>query len=572
MRSTVRIVLVVWTAAGGVRGAEGAAARLRVACIQMAVRPDLERNLREILRWIEQAAAEKARIAVFPECALCGFDRAYATALSRESLDSGHKAIAAAARTHGMYVIYGTITDSGSPRPFNTALVIAPDGTEVHRYHKMLPEAWFEPGTHMSYFSIDGVPCTMVICHDQRYPELVRIPVLAGARICFSPAFEVNDLAACLRKADGYRCQVVARAVENSIWFVESNAYGPNGKDERRLSLGDSRIIDPGGVVVAEAPPMKDWLGVHDLVIARATHGNARRSLHDSALADWWRLGVDRLRADAIRGRPRVHRHEDETPEQTTLTIGMMHGGVPKKWELEANFTVFLKVCEQAAAAGVDLLVTPEGWLDGYASPDKASTRERLKQEAAQSIGSSPYLEAVRKQAVEKRMHILFCFTMREGDKLYNTAGLWAPDGRLVGLYHKTHLQGHDRQFDPGPSLPVFPSPWGPIGVMICADRRWPETTRTLRLKGAKLILNPSYGMHHDRNQGWMQTRGYENQCFIAFTHPVQSLLIGPRGEVIERIDSEKPGLLVREIDLSRATDDNHLRDRRPELYGAITE
>jgi predicted amidohydrolase len=169
-------------------------------------------------------------------------------------------------------------------------------------------------------------------------------------------------------------------------------------------------------------------------------------------------------------------------------------------------------------------------------------------------------------------MYILFCFTLRDGDRIYNTAGLWGADGHLAGLYHKTHLQNHDLQYDAGRSLPVFPTPWGPLGVMICADRRWPETARTLRVKGARLILNPSYGMHHDRNQMWMQTRGYENQCFIAFTHPVQSLLIGPRGDVIERVDGETPGLLVREIDLSEAKDDNHIRDRRPELYGALDE
>ena len=263
---------------------------------------------------------------------------------------------------------------------------------------------------------------------------------------------------------------------------------------------------------------------------------------------------------------------EAAPPAQTRITVGMMRGGVPKKWDLKANFGVFLEIVEEASEAGVDLLVTPECWLDGYASPDKNSTRERLKKEVAQDLETSPYLATVSRKAREKGMHILFCFTLIDGDRLFNTAGLWGPDGRLIGLYHKTHLQSHDLQFDPGPSLPVFPTPWGPVGVMICADRRWPETARTLRLKGAKLILNPSYGMHHDRNQMWMQTRGYENQCFIAFTHPVQSLLIGPEGEVVERVDGDSPGLLVRTIDLSRARDDNHIRDRRPELYGVLTE
>jgi len=278
-----------------------AASSIRVACVQMGVKPDLDRNLRKILRRIEKAAAEGARVVVFPECALTGFDRDYFLTLTWERIARGEKEIARAARKKNLYVIYGTITDSGKKRPFNTAIVVGPDGREIHRYHKMLPESWFEPGPRLSLFEIDGVKCTMIICHDQRYPELVRIPVLAGARICFSPAFEVNTLRACLRKADGYRCQVVARAVENNIWFVESNAYGPSGKNPAVLSLGDSRIIDPVGRVVAEALPLSDWLGVYDLDIRRATRGNALRSLGDSALSAWWREAVERLKAETSR-------------------------------------------------------------------------------------------------------------------------------------------------------------------------------------------------------------------------------------------------------------------------------
>jgi len=248
-----------------------------------------------------------------------------------------------------------------------------------------------------------------------------------------------------------------------------------------------------------------------------------------------------------------------------------MRGGEPKKWDLAANFRVFLDIAERAAAAKVDLLITPECWLDGYAAADPKSTRDRLEREAAQRLDASEYLARVRREAVEKGMHILFGFTSLDGGKIRNSAGLWAPDGRLIGIYHKTHLQTHDLQFDPGPSLPVFPSPWGPLGVMICADRRWPEVARVLRLQGARLILNPSYGMRGDRNEVWMRTRAYENQCFIAFTHPIESLLVGPDGEVIRRVDGREPGLLVETIDLSRAKDDNHLRDRRPELYGIIS-
>ena len=123
---------------------------------------------------------------------------------------------------------------------------------------------------------------------------------------------------------------------------------------------------------------------------------------------------------------------------------------------------------------------------------------------------------------------------------------------QLTGVYHKTHLQTHDRQFDAGQSLPVFESPWGPLGVMICADRRWPETARVLRLQGARLILCPSDGMAHEANEWWMRTRAYENDCFIAFAHPRTSFVADPAGNLAGRLVGAKGDVLAIDIDLER--------------------
>ena len=238
---------------------------------------------------------------------------------------------------------------------------------------------------------------------------------------------------------------------------------------------------------------------------------------------------------------------------RTTLRLALMRG-VPVKWDTERNFSAFLRMLDKASDAHADMFVTPECWLDGYAAPDKTSTPERLRG-VAQNLNESAYLKRVSEEA----------------GKIFNAAGLWGADGRLIGVYHKTHIQTHDVQFSPGESLPVWPTPWGPIGIMICADRRWPETARTLRLKGARLILNPSYGMSGESNEMWMCTRGYENQCFIAFVHPKVSFLVGPEGNIDARRKGEKAGVLVCDVNLARAKDDNHIRDRRPELYGIIT-
>ena len=260
---------------------------------------------------------------------------------------------------------------------------------------------------------------------------------------------------------------------------------------------------------------------------------------------------------------------ETQLTVKDTLAVAQMRG-VPIKWDIDANLATFV---EQAHAAGKekpDIFITPECWLDGYAAPDEGSTREKLKT-VAQPLEGSPYLDKVAELAKQYNMWICFGFSSLEDGKLLNASGLWNRQGELVGVYHKTHIQTHDVQYDLGMGLPVWDSEWGKLGMMICADRRWPETVRSLRVQGARLILNPTYGMHGDWNLMIMQVRAWENQCFIAFTHPEQTLMLDPGGEVLTKVDDGKPGYSITTIDLREAKDDNHIRDRRPELYESIS-
>lgn len=258
----------------------------------------------------------------------------------------------------------------------------------------------------------------------------------------------------------------------------------------------------------------------------------------------------------------------EPTPYRDDIRVGQM-AGVPVKWDLEANFAVFLQRLAEADADGADIFITPECWLDGYAAPDPESTRERLRG-VAQDLHGSPYLQRVAQEARDRQMWICFGFTSLEGEHIFNSAGLWNDRGELVGVYHKTHIQTHDHQFDYGEALSVYDSPWGPLGIVICADRRWPESIRTLRMQGARLILNPTYGFHGDMNTAILRTRSYENQCFIAFTHPEESLVTGHKGAVITQKIGNAGWAKVTALDLSQSKWDNHLPDRRPELYGKL--
>ncbi len=241
----------------------------------------------------------------------------------------------------------------------------------------------------------------------------------------------------------------------------------------------------------------------------------------------------------------------------------------PEKGKLNANHAKLMEIlAEIEKNEQVDVLVTPEGFLDGYVVTEKSVAKEDLPDYAIDPQRSA-YTRAASGWAKRNNAWVIYgCARKAEGG-VYNTALIYNRKGALVGMYDKTHIQTHDHKYLRGRHLNVYESDFGLFGVMICADRRWPETARTLALKGARVIFNPTYGMHGELNLCMMRTRAYENGIFIVFTHPGQSLITGPNGAVVCNDRSESRRYTLTEIDLSKAPANTggHIVDRRPDLY-----
>jgi len=243
----------------------------------------------------------------------------------------------------------------------------------------------------------------------------------------------------------------------------------------------------------------------------------------------------------------------------------------PAKGELAANFRQLMGVLGEIAPHGPDVVVTPEGFLDGYVATEPHVTRETLAGYAVDPA-TSYYVKHVAAWAAAHHAWVILGCARRAPDGVYNSALILDRSGALVGAYDKVHCQTHDQKYAPGRSLPVFAADFGLFGVMICADRRWPETVRTLTLKGARVIFNPTYGMHDERNLHMMQTRSYESEVYIAFTHPAQALITGPHGEIVANVEAEDMQYAVTDVELARVDEvragpSAHLRDRRPDVY-----
>jgi len=241
---------------------------------------------------------------------------------------------------------------------------------------------------------------------------------------------------------------------------------------------------------------------------------------------------------------------------------------VPGKFAVEENWCALENAVRAHQGQNVDVFVSPEGFLDGYCSTEKSCDRAQLR-EVAETLNRARHVRKARALARELGAYLVFCFTEKRRRKLLNAAALIDRSGEVVGVYHKTHLQGHDLKYDRGQSLPVFETDFGSVGLMICADRRWPETVRTLRLQGAEVILNPTYGMHDERNKAMMRIRSYENGVFICFAHPRQALITAPDGSVAAELVSNVPGVLIHDLDLGLC-DSSHLDDRQPDLYQGL--
>ena len=183
----------------------------------------------------------------------------------------------------------------------------------------------------------------------------------------------------------------------------------------------------------------------------------------------------------------------------------------------------------------------------------------------------SRYTSEISKWAQQNNTWVIYGCTRKGEDGIYNSALIYNRAGKLIGYYDKLHLNSHDYKYTPGKHLDVYDSDFGCFGVMICADRRWPETVRSLALKGARVIFNPTYGSSSDLNLCMMRTRSMESDIFIAFTHPHQSLITNPKGKVVCNNEDDSQTFTITEIDLNKVDEKRktspHLKNRRTDVY-----
>ena len=262
---------------------------LRVAACQILTYPDPAQSAEKVFSWMEQAARDEVDVVAFPEACLCGYpaDPEYWQHADPAQFDSSERRVMTAAADLNLAVILGTVHwEQGTL--FNSLLVIDRDGAAKGRYAKThLAENWPSPGRRLPLYEVAGVPSCFIVCHDIRYPELVRLPAIAGARICYFCSNESGLLHE--HKLSAYRAMPIARATENSIYLVMANApANPKDVGASSQSHGNSMIVHPDGNAMAAAGHFEERLVAADLDMGEATGAMARRSVEDTTVLQQW--------------------------------------------------------------------------------------------------------------------------------------------------------------------------------------------------------------------------------------------------------------------------------------------
>ena len=222
--------------------------REKISLIQMDVRlGEPEVNFARAAALMEEAMAEAPDILVLPETVNVGFFPTPAGNLAALADEEGRRTkevFGNFAKARGVNLVAGSSAVRENGKIYNRSYVFGRDGALLASYdkiHGFSPSGepdYFTGGDHTVRFTLDGIPCSMAICYDVRFPELIRTEALAGADLFFLPA------AWPLVRKEHWVTLAKARAIENQMYFCAVNECGRAGETKYG---GHSLLLSPWG-------------------------------------------------------------------------------------------------------------------------------------------------------------------------------------------------------------------------------------------------------------------------------------------------------------------------------------
>jgi len=285
-----------------------------------------------------------------------------------------------------------------------------------------------------------------------------------------------------------------------------------------------------------------------------------------------------------------------------TLTAAAIQA--PFGMDLAANIARVAELVREAAAAGAQVILPPELFQGPYFC---VAQEERWFKEA-HPWREHPCVTALAPLAGELGVVLPISIFEREGPHYFNSIVLADADGSLLGVYRKSHIPdgpGYMEKyyFRPGDTgFRVWDTRHGRLGVGICWDQWYPEAARAMALMGAEVLLYPTaigsepHDPTLDTAGPWrraMQGHAVSNVIPVVGANRTgfepwadypnggqlfygSSFISDHRGDLVAAFGREDEGVLTASFDLDFLATHRaawgFFRDRRPDLYGALTQ
>lgn len=209
-----------------------------------------------------------------------------------------------------------------------------------------------------------------------------------------------------------------------------------------------------------------------------------------------------------------------------------------------------------------DIIVLPEGSLSGYS--DDLSFLERLDMKQVNRC-----LDYLEKLVIDKQVHMFVGACLLEENKWFNSAIYLSPRGERF-IYRKVNLATHEREkMSPGNDLPVLTLNVNgkelKVGIQLCREIRYPEQWNALARQGAEVIVYMTHAIddqfHMPVWRSHLISHAAAIQRFVLASNTAHSeqlcpsMIINPKGHVLQEEFSEKTSLLRQKIDVSQVSD-----------------
>lgn len=270
------------------------------------------------------------------------------------------------------------------------------------------------------------------------------------------------------------------------------------------------------------------------------------------------------------------------SPATYPATKCMLAGQQRDPKQIAAHITRFcahqVGMLRRAGAAGADVAVIPEDCL--RLVPMVAAQGPTLRCRDAVRDAYDHYLAEVGAVCREHDMFVVGGVITTRRRRYYNTAVMLDPTGKVIASYDKTHLPVDEALcLTPGNDLPVFDTPLGRVGMLICWDIVFPEPFAVLALKGAQIIFEPTFGHWREADDMTARSRAVDwHVPLVVSMWGGCAGIIDADGEYLARTGRVGDSIAIAPVDVhakqawTKFTDARvqKPRDRRPDLYATL--